>query len=132
MVQADIFRFLLTMGVIALILTAPEFPPPSDPFLPILALSGLAPLLGSAQVLRDNAAQTVLPSIVAKGDIADTNGQMRSVENTMGSFVGPPLAGFLNAYTVPALFSLDTVTVALAAWLVWSISMPHRKSPLRC
>jgi predicted MFS family arabinose efflux permease len=27
---------------------------------------------------------------------------------------------------------LDAVTFALAVWLVWSISMPHRKSALRC
>jgi hypothetical protein len=62
MVQADIFRFLLTMGVIDPILTPPEFPPPSDPFLPVLPLPGRALLLGSAQVLRVNAVQTVLPS----------------------------------------------------------------------
>jgi hypothetical protein len=62
MVQADIFRFLLTMGVIDPVLTSPEFPPPSDPFLPVLALPGRALLLGSAQVLRVNAVQTVLPS----------------------------------------------------------------------
>jgi hypothetical protein len=62
MVQADIFRFLLTMGVIDPSLTPPEFPPPGDPFLPILALSGRTLLLGSAEVLRVSAAQTVLPS----------------------------------------------------------------------
>ncbi|MBT8459413.1 MAG: MFS transporter [Boseongicola sp.] len=131
MVQADVFRFLLTAGVIALILTIPAFPPPGDPFPAILALSGLALLLGTAEVVRDNAAQTVLPSIVAKPDLEAANGQMWSVEHIMGSFVGPPLAGVLIAYAVPAPFALDAVTFALAAWLVWAIAIPPRNVPPR-
>ena len=49
----------------------------------------------------------------------------------MGSFVDPPLAGFLLANAVPAPFKFDAVIFALAVRLVWSISMPHRKSALR-
>jgi len=77
-------------------------------FLPILALSGLTLLLGSAEVPR-----------------------FMSVEHIMGSFVDPPLAGFLLANAVPAPFKFDAVIFALAVRLVWSISMPHRKSALR-
>lgn len=131
MVQADVFRFLLTAGVIALILTIPSFPPPGDPLPAILALSGLALLLGTAEVVRDNAAQTVLPAIVGKPELEAANGQMWSVEHIMGSFVGPPLAGVLIAYAVPAPFALDAVTFALAAWLVWAIAIPPRNVPPR-
>ena len=76
MVQADIFRFLLAMGLIDPFLTSLEVPPPGDPFLPILALSGRALLLGSADVLRVNAAQTVLSSRAAENDLEGANGQM--------------------------------------------------------
>jgi MFS family permease len=129
MIQADVFRLLLTGGVIALILSVPTFPPDGDPLTYILALSGLALLLGTAEVVRDNAAQTVLPSIVAKADLETANGQMWSVEQIMGSFVGPPLAGILIAFAVPAPFALDAVTFGIAAWLVWCIAIPRRPTP---
>ncbi len=129
MVQADVFRLLLTAGVIALIFSVPAFPPQGDPLTYVLALSGLAFLLGTAEVVRDNAAQTVLPAIVDKGDLETANGQMWSVEQIMGSFVGPPLAGVLIALAVPAPFAVDAVTFAIAAWLVWCIAIPPRPVP---
>lgn len=131
MVRADVFRLLITFGVIALILSAPTFPLAGDPLPYILALSGLAMLLGTAEVVRDNAAQTMLPSIVAKDDLESANGQMWSVEQIMGSFVGPPLAGVLIALAVPVPFMADAVTFALAAWLVWMIALPVRAAPVR-
>ncbi|MGY9049892.1 hypothetical protein P775_10255 [Puniceibacterium antarcticum] len=126
MVQADVFRLLLTAGVIALIFSIPGFPLDGDPLSYILALCGLAFLLGAAEVVRDNAAQTVLPSLVAERDLEVANGQMWSVEQVMGSFVGPPLAGVLIALAVPAPFALDAVTFGIAAWLVWCIAIPRR------
>ena len=123
MVQADLVRLALIMGVVALILTAPVFPVENGtPY--ILALCGLAFLLGSAEVLRDNAAQTVLPSVVDKDKLEAANGQMWSVEQIMGAFVGPPLAGVLIAYAVPAPFVMDAATFAIAAVLVWAMRMP--------
>ncbi|MEP3639022.1 MAG: MFS transporter [Paracoccaceae bacterium] len=126
MVQADVFRFLLTAGVIALIFASPELPLEGDPLKYILALSGLALLLGTAEVVRDNAAQTVLPSVVDKSDLETANGQLWSVEHIMGSFVGPPLAGVLIAMAAPVPFAVDAVTFALAAWLIWCLSIPNR------
>ena len=126
MVRADVVRFLLTGGVIALIFSAPALPYDGNPLPYILALSGLAMLLGTAEVIRDNAAQTVLPSIVAKDDLESANGQLWSVEQIMASFVGPPIAGVLIALAVPMPFVVDAVTFALAAWLVWMIALPAR------
>lgn len=54
MVQTDLFRCLLTCGVIAVILSLPDAGP-THALPPILALSALAMLLGTAEVLRDNA-----------------------------------------------------------------------------
>ncbi len=109
MMRADLARLTLTAGVVGLIFAAPEFPV-GDPTPYILGLSALAFLLGCAEVLRDNAAQTVLPSVVPKDTLEHANGQLWSVEQVMGSFVGPPLAGLLIAYAVPAPFVVDALT----------------------
>lgn len=131
MVMADLLWLLLTSGVVALIVTLPDLPPASGANWYILALSGLAFLLGSAEVVRDNAAQTALPSVVESNDLERANGQIWSIEQIMGSFIGPPLAGFLIAYAVPAPFALDAITFALAAWVVWLITVPPRRAPVR-
>ncbi len=130
MVQADVVRMLLTFGVVAVILSAPEFPV-ARAELYIGAISVLAFLLGSAEVLRDNAAQTVLPTVVSGELLEKANGQIWSVEQIMGSFVGPPLAGLLIATAVPAPFVLDAATFALAAGLVWCMAIAPRLNPNR-
>ncbi|MEM9550389.1 MAG: MFS transporter [Pseudomonadota bacterium] len=130
MVQADLVRMALTCGVIALIFSVPAFPP-DQALTYIAALSALAFLLGSAEVLRDNAAQTVLPSVVPKAALERANGQIWSIEHIMGSFIGPPLAGVLIALAVPAPFALDAVSFAMAAILVWCMAMSPRLAPAR-
>lgn len=125
MLSADLVRMALTFGVVGIILSAPAFPVASPtPY--ILTLSALAFLLGCAEVLRDNAAQTVLPSVVPKDTLERANGQLWSIEQVMGSFVGPPLAGILIAYAVPAPFFLDALTFAAAAALVWAMRITPR------
>ncbi len=131
MVMADLLRLLLTAGVVTLILSLPVLPPAHGAGWYILALSCLAFLLGSAEVVRDNAAQTALPSVVESNDLERANGQIWSIEQIMGSFIGPPLAGFLIVYAVPAPFALDAITFALAAWAVWLITVPPRRAPVR-
>ncbi len=129
MVRADVMRMIITCGVVAIILSVPQLPLRSAPHGYIFGLAALAMMLGTAEVLRDNAAQTVLPSIVAKSDLEAANGQLWSIEEIMGSFVGPPLAGVLIAVAVPIPFVFDAVTFALAAWLVWLIALPPRIAP---
>ncbi|MEM7440686.1 MAG: MFS transporter [Pseudomonadota bacterium] len=131
MIMADLLRLLLTAGVIALIVSLPALPLSGEPTLYIAGLCGLAFLLGTAEVVRDNAAQTALPSIVSSSNLERANGQLWSVEQIMGSFVGPPLAGVLIAYAVPAPFALDAITFGLAAWAVWMIAVPPRVAPIR-
>lgn len=129
MVGADVLRMILTVGVIGLILSAPVLPlaDGAGEVLPLIAgLCAAAFLLGSAEVVRDNAAQTALPSIVAQGDLERANGQLWSIEQIMGQFVGPPVAGLLIALAVPAPFVVDAATFAVAAFLVWQIAMLPR------
>jgi MFS family permease len=126
MVQADISRSLLNATVVALIISIPAMPPVEGGGFYVTLLAGLAFLIGSAEVIRDNAAQTILPSIVDKKDLENANGQMWSVEQIMGSFIGPPLAGILIGLAVPAPFAMEVAAFAIAAWLVWCITLRPR------
>lgn len=129
MVGADVLRMILTLGVIGLILSAPPFPmvDGAAQALPLIAsLCAAAFLLGSAEVVRDNAAQTALPSVVNKDDLERANGQLWSIEQIMGQFIGPPVAGVLIALAVPAPFVVDAATFGIAAFLVWQIAMLPR------
>lgn len=130
-VRADWLRMALTFGVIGLILTIPAFPPLSGELFYILILSGVAFLLGTAEVLRDNAAQTMLPSVVEKDQLETANGQLWTAEQVMGQFVGPPLAGLLIALAVPAPFVLDALTFAVAALAVAAMQLKRRDIPPR-
>ena len=69
----------------------------------IYALIGFAFLIGCAEVVRDNTAQSFLPNIVASNELERANSQLWSAEKLLGEFVGPPLAGILIA---PALWDL--------------------------
>ncbi len=90
----------------------------------IWLLAGLVFLLGSTEVLRDNAAQTILPAIVAPEDLEVANGQLWSTEQLTGQFIGPPLAGVLIASGIGLPFGIDVAMLVLAAGLVWLISLP--------
>lgn len=127
MVRADVVRLALTLMVVALVVSTSALPMRDGAGTPaILALSVLAFLLGSAEVLRDNAAQTILPSVVAKSDLEAANGQMWSAERVMGEFIGPPLAGVLIALGIAFPFGFDAASFALAALLIWFLALPPR------
>jgi len=116
-VRADLLRAAIVAAILVLAMSDPV---PGA----VWALAGLAFLLGSAEVLRDNAAQTILPALVAPGDLEAANGQMWSAEQLTGQFVGPPLAGVLIAAGLGLPFGLDVAMLALAAGLVWLITLP--------
>lgn len=134
-VRADLFRLLLTGGVVGLILTLPAElaaqagTPGAASY--VLAFAGLAFLLGCAEVIRDNAAQTLMPSVVAREDLERANGRLWTVETVIGQFIGPPLAGVLIALALPAPFVVDAVAFGFAALLVWCIALPPRIAPPR-
>ncbi len=78
-------------------------------------------LFGFAEVLRDNAAQTILPAIVEPEGLEKANAQMWGVEMVANSFVGPPLGSFLIGLGFALPFFLDAGTFAVAAGLVFMI-----------
>lgn len=129
MVRADLVRVALMAFTVLMVVSQTTLPAPdgSGPAA-ILSLTLMAFLFGSAEVIRDNAAQTVLPSIVAHVDLERANGQMWSAEQITGQFIGPPLAGLLIASSVALPFGVDASAYAFSALLVWLIALPPRKS----
>ena len=75
-------------------------------------------LLGMAEVLRDNSAQTIMPSIVEPAQLEKANGRLWSIEGIMNTFVGPPLGSLLllGAFALP--FFVDAGSFLVAAGLV--------------
>ena len=53
-------------------------------------------LFGFTEVLRDNAGQTFLPSVVEKEQLESANGKLWSAEYVMNSFIGPPIASLIS------------------------------------
>lgn len=127
-VQADCFRLALALAVVGLIWAIPEAPAPHGAMPFILSLSALAFLLGCAEVVRDNAAQTLMPSVVAPAQLEQANGQLWSVETVLGQFVGPPVAGVLIALSLSSAFLVNAAAFGLAAVMVWLISAPPRRA----
>ena len=128
MARADLASCLLTFGIVALILRLPALPLPGGALPWIAALSALTFLLGTAEVLHENAAQTILPEMVPHADLEQANSQIWSVQQVMKAFVGPPLAGALIALAVPAPFAFDAASFALAGLAVWCIALPVRQA----
>lgn len=134
----DVFRFFLTLGVaVAVFLTQSELAspeaiesgaasPPSSAGLLLALIYVAALLLGTAEVFRDNSAQTLMPSIVATENLERANGRLWGAEMVMNSFVGPPLGGILLATSFALPFFFDAGTFAVAAALVFFIAGEFR------
>ena len=125
LVGSDSLRTLLSLAVVFFVLALPELPTTTpDPLFLVVILCCISFLLGAAEVQRDNAAQTVLPMLVNSADLEKANGQLWSIEQVMGSFVGPPLAGFLIAWSLPTAFGVNAALFVFSALCLWYIRFP--------
>lgn len=128
-VSMDVARFILTLGV-AFWVTANSAafsaPGGESENLLLAVLIVAAFLLGSAEVLRDNAAQTILPVLVPKQQLEQANGRLWGAEMVMNSFVGPPVGGVLLAVALALPFFVHAGTFAVAAALVLLITGQFR------
>jgi len=136
MVWMDSIRAVVTLAVsYAVLVKADVLPAPdeieagvevaTDPLLyTVLVLAAL--LLGFAEVLRDNSAQTILPAIVEPEGLEKANGQMWGVEMVANSFVGPPLGSLLLGIGFALPFFFDAGSFAVAAGLVFLITGSFR------
>ena len=134
----DVVRFALTLGVALVVLGSqgelgtPEevasgvaaMPSNATLLLVIIYLASL--LLGSAEVLRDNSAQTLMPAIVAEENLETANGRLWGAELVTNSFVGPPLGGFLLAIAFALPFFVDAASFAVSAALIFTIGGQFR------
>lgn len=78
-------------------------------------------LFGLAEVLRDNSAQTLMPSVVAEENLERANGRMWSAEALTHSFIGPPLGSLLIGVSIFLPFFFDAVSFFVAVALIASI-----------
>jgi MFS family permease len=88
-----------------------------------LAVAGF--FLGSAQVIFDNAAQSVLPSLVPPDLLPKANGTQYVVQVVGGSFLGPPAGAALFAIAPFAPFGVDAISFAGSAALLRGLPVAH-------
>lgn len=134
----DVLRFIFTLGVAIVVLAShgqfasPDeiatgtaaIPDNSTLLLVVIYVSAL--LLGTAEVLRDNSAQTLMPAIVDPENLEKANGRLWGAEMVMNSFAGPPIAGFLLAIAFSLPFFVDAATFAVSAVLIFTITGQFR------
>lgn len=120
LVVADGLRIALTLALLVLALTAT---PGTGP---VLGMAALAFLLGSAEVLRDNTAQTFVPTVVGREQLERANGSLWAGEQLAGQFIGPPLAGVLIGVSVALPFGLHAGLLATGVALIAAMALPRR------
>ncbi|SDI27880.1 MFS transporter [Nonomuraea jiangxiensis] len=74
--------------------------------------------LGACAVVFTNAAQAVLPDLVAKPLLHKANGHQQTITTIGLQFAGPPLGSLLFAVAVALPFGLDAASFALSAALL--------------
>ncbi len=136
MVAMDVARTVVTVAVaLAVVGQSSRLPGPDEiaggldvatnPTLyTILVVAAL--LLGFAEVLRDNSAQTILPAIVAPEGLERANGRLWGAEMVANSFAGPPLGSLLIGILFALPFFFDAGTFAVAAGLVFLVTGDFR------
>jgi predicted MFS family arabinose efflux permease len=90
----------------------------------VLAVGGL--LLGSAEVIFSNSAQSILPALVPSDLLPKANGNQQ-VSLTVGeSFLGPPVGSLLFAAAAALPFALDAGSFAGSAALLATLPKTRR------
>ena len=83
-------------------------------------------LFGLAEVLRDNSAQTLMPSVVDQENLEKANSRMWSAESLTNSFIGPPLGSLLIGIAIFLPFFFDAVSFFIAVALIASLAGSFR------
>jgi predicted MFS family arabinose efflux permease len=87
-------------------------------------------VLGTAEVFADSSAQTFLPMLVARDDLAVANARLQTGFITVNQLAGPPLGAALFAVGAVWPFAAQAVVVGAAALLVARIVLPpHPRDP---
>jgi MFS family permease len=90
--------------------------------IPVLVVAAFA--LGAGDVVFGNAAQAILPDVVAKPLLHRANGRQQAITTVTQQFAGPPLGGLLFAVAAALPLAADAVSFALSSVLV--ATLPRR------
>lgn len=136
MTATAVFRTVLTLTVaIVVYLNQSVLPSPDELAAGAFVESNLtvyltlvvsALLFGFAEVLYDNAAQTILPAIVEPEALERANGRLWGAEMVMNQFTGPPLGSVLIAIGFALPFFFDAGTFAISAALIFALTGAFR------
>ena len=75
----------------------------------------VALVLGSAEVLFDTSAQTMMPAVVeSKDDLSRANGRLFAAETVLNQFIGPPLGGLVVAASMAAAIGASAALYGVA------------------
>ena len=86
-------------------------------------------LLGVAEVLYDNSAQTFMPAIVHPDNLERANGRLWSAEMVTNMLIGPPLGALLIALAFALPFFVDAATFGVSAALI--VLIPRRSRSIQ-
>jgi len=87
-------------------------------------------VLSTAEVFADSSAQTLLPMLVHRDDLAIANSRLQAGFITVNQLAGPPLGAALFAVGAAWAFGAQAAVVALGALLVLPILLPpHGRDP---
>ena len=135
MVGANIARAVLTTGVALMVLDQQGVLPGPDELddastiidtnvmLYVVVLVATL-FLGTAEVLYDNTAQTIMPSLVDESQLEKANGRLWSSEQVANTVAGPAAGAALLAFAFAAPFFVDALTFAISAALIWMLPRP--------
>lgn len=112
--RVDAFRFVV-VGALGVVVLA------GGASVPLLAAFGF--LLGTGQTLFDNAAQSLIPSIVSRDSrrLERANSQLYGAQTVTQNFLGPPAGGFLFGVANAVPFLVDAVSFAASSALIAAI-----------
>ncbi|GGQ36245.1 MFS transporter [Streptosporangium pseudovulgare] len=93
--------------------------------IPVLAITAFG--LGACTVVFANAAQAVLPDIVAEPLLHKANGHQQVITTVGMQFAGPPVGSLLFAVAVALPFGADAASFALSAALLATLRRRRRE-----
>ncbi|GAA5151905.1 MFS transporter [Nocardioides marinquilinus] len=95
----------------------------------IAVVLGALFVLGVAEVFTDNAASAVLPSIVARADLAVANARLTAGFVTINQLAGAPLGALLFAAGASTPFATQAGLVLVGFALLSRLRLPERAGP---
>lgn len=85
-------------------------------------------ILGSAEILFENAASAFVPMLVSRSSLGSANSKLLATQTVSMQFIGIPLGGTLFVLAASAPFVVDAMTYAIALALILAIKGSYATS----